>query len=75
MIYVPVSKTLYFGELSLGAYKIENISGEVSLDLVMAEGVKLPIQKNENNYVVVGSRSHMSSETESVYCKTETKTC
>ncbi|MCG6188298.1 3'(2'),5'-bisphosphate nucleotidase CysQ [Maribellus maritimus] len=64
IIYVPVSKTLYFGEISLGAFMCENISGEITLDSVLKKSEKLPKPKKTKKYFVVGSRSHMSPETE-----------
>jgi 3'(2'), 5'-bisphosphate nucleotidase len=51
VIYVPVKKWLYYGS-SNGAYK--KVAGIVK---------KLPILKDKDNLVVVGSRSHLSKET------------
>lgn len=64
VIYVPVTKTLYVGSKWLGAFKKDKISGKILLQTVINEGKKLPVQKKGNIYKVVGSRSHMSSETE-----------
>lgn len=53
VIYVPVKDILYFGDIENGAFKVEN-----------KQTTQLPIQNNSLNYRVVGSRSHMSEETE-----------
>lgn len=55
VIYVPVSKCLYFASYQ-GSFK--ELEGE---------RLKLPLMRNNNIYKVVGSRSHGSSETEKYY--------
>jgi 3'(2'), 5'-bisphosphate nucleotidase len=71
VIYSPVFKDLYFAAKGIGAYKIdrhefmnmvENIA-QISLDELYAVAKKLPIVNERKNYVVVASRSHMSTET------------
>lgn len=63
VIYVPVTKDLYFADEK--AYKVENFQLPISdLDELIANGLQLPIAQTRTNYVVVGSRSHMSEETE-----------
>jgi 3'(2'), 5'-bisphosphate nucleotidase len=65
VIYVPVTKDLYF-KASAGSYKVasvetshaEQIAGLIDL------GSSLPMPKSGNSFKVVGSRSHMSPETE-----------
>lgn len=64
VIYVPVTKTLYVGILNGGAWKMENVQIECDLTSVRSFGVKLPLKSDSNTYKVVGSRSHMSKETE-----------
>lgn len=70
-IYSPVFKDLYFSAKDIGAYKInsadfipfiETIS-HCTLENLFRVAKKLPIISNRKNYVVVASRSHMSSET------------
>ena len=73
VIYVPVTKTLYFGEIARGAFMCENISGEISIDTVLAQSKKLPKKKAPGTYFVVGSRSHMSPETEEYIGKLKQK--
>lgn len=62
VIYVPVEKTLYVGEVGKGAVKYSNI--HTVNDWENAEGVALPMPHHRDHLVVVGSRSHMSPETE-----------
>ena len=57
VIYVPVSKCLYFASYQ-GSFK--ELEGE---------RLKLPLMRNNNIYKVVGSRSHGSSETEKYYAE------
>lgn len=71
VIYSPVFKDLYFAAKGIGAFKIdrhdfidmvENIA-RTSLDELYVAAKKLPIASSRKNYVVVASRSHMSTET------------
>jgi len=64
VIYVPVKEELYFALEGLGSYKLSRNSVIDNLEKLISNSDKLPIDYNRNNYVVVGSRSHMSSETE-----------
>ena len=71
VIYSPVLKDLYFAQKGLGAYKINRKGFEplihtiesCTLEQLLAVAQKLPIMTNRKNYVVVASRSHMSTET------------
>lgn len=63
VIYVPVTQELYFADQK--AYKKENFNASISSIKELEEtSQQLPIQQTRTNYVVVGSRSHMSEETE-----------
>ena len=64
VIYVPVKKELYFAMEGMGAYKIIRNTTIDNLDELVLASNKLPINYNRDNYVIVGSRSHMSAETE-----------
>jgi len=64
LIYVPAEDVLYFGTKSLGAFKIEGLSEQLTNDPSKLFSVSNRIPKNEDRaYTVVGSRSHMSDET------------
>lgn len=71
VIYSPVFKDLYFAAKGVGSFKInrhdfipfiETIR-ECSFENLLRASRKLPLITNRKNYVVVASRSHMSSET------------
>lgn len=67
VIYVPVKKELYFAGLSLGAYKLTEITGvasEDNLDSLITRSIRLPQDNEHGNFVIVASRSHLSPETE-----------
>jgi len=67
VIYVPVKKELYFALKGLGSFKVSIDSVITNLDKLVSESDKLPIDYNRDNYVVVGSRSHLSEETEAFF--------
>lgn len=66
VIYVPVNRTLYFGESQLGAYKVEMTQSinELTWDVLLSRAYKLPMNCEHENFVIVASRSHLSPETE-----------
>jgi len=65
VIYVPVKDTIYFGAKGVGSYKLEKFSTYLgsSIQNWLSESNRLPFQY-ERPYTFVGSRSHMSKETE-----------
>ena len=71
VIYVPVTRVVYFGVLGMGAYKgnipAENLELLSNFDVFNSLGdyQKLPLDKTDTVFRVVGSRSHMSEETTS----------
>ena len=70
VIYVPVKEALYFGAVGVGAHKTEGsvIAGldveNISIEELIGLSKKLPIETEKSVFTVVGSRSHMSEETE-----------
>lgn len=75
VIYIPVTRELYFAEDNLGAYKINDIdyrSAGLSPDDLMERADRLPLmQADTKGFVVVASRSHLSPETEEYIKKLE----
>jgi 3'(2'), 5'-bisphosphate nucleotidase len=69
VIYVPVTKDLYFSENEIGAYKTINVDFESNFEQIINLGFKLPFMLENEGFTVVGSRSHMSSETEDFIAK------
>lgn len=71
VIYSPVFKDLYFAAKGIGAFKIDRHDfipfvddiQQASFENLLRVSKQLPIANNRKNYVVVASRSHMSSET------------
>ena len=65
VIYVPVKDELYFGAQGIGSFKVSEFSGKANLPIESFIGIenKLP-QSIDRKYTIVGSRSHMSAETE-----------
>ena len=64
VIYVPVKKCLYLGEISMGAFKYDNIENYEQFDCTHFK--KLPLE-TPKVFTVVGSRSHMSQETQEYF--------
>jgi 3'(2'), 5'-bisphosphate nucleotidase len=74
VIYVPVTKTLYFAAEGIGCYKSEtwNLkpacpagrSENDNLEDVIKSSNKLPLTTTNTKFTVVASRSHLSEETE-----------
>lgn len=65
VIYVPVKDELYFGIAGVGSYKVEEFSKrtQLTLDELMIKENKIA-KRTEQPFTIVGSRSHMSKETE-----------
>lgn len=70
VIYVPVKDELYFGAKGLGAFKVESYSTlkDQPIEKLMRSENQLP-HKVSRPYTIVGSRSHMSTETEEFIAK------
>ena len=66
VIYVPVTEELYFSDMAIGAFKCNSnpSTQHPSLTTLIEESNKLPLKQDRKNFIVVGSRSHMSPETE-----------
>ena len=65
VIYIPVTKTLYWGQTEEGAWKIDDISEIESwtIENLKQKGLKLPVVNANRKFSVVGSRSHSNEET------------
>lgn len=68
IIYVPVHKELYFGGKDYGSYKISDIDVELGgYDAYRDRAEKLPFSVKRDQYKMIGSRSHMSAETQAYF--------
>ena len=74
VIYVPVKDHLYFSLEGLGSFKKVDCKNKFTdLESLIKNSTSLPIPSNRDNYVIVGSRSHMSKETESFFSSIKEK--
>lgn len=77
VIYVPVTKTLYFAAEEIGCYKSDPDSyrdwnlipiaigtDSASLQELIKSSQKLPLETKNQKFTVVASRSHLSEETQ-----------
>lgn len=68
VIYVPVSKQLYFADSVSGAYKVEGITAlqaDDTWDTLRARAHRLPYAESQRDaFVIVASRSHLNAETQ-----------
>ena len=64
VIFVPVTGELYFSSKELGAFKVEVNIEDYGVEVLLAKANKLPLQREDNTFTIVASRSHMSAETE-----------
>jgi len=68
VIYVPVKKELYFALEGLGSFKTSNFIDKITdLEKLISMSDTLPIKQERDTYIIVGSRSHMSEETEKFF--------
>ena len=64
VIFVPVTGELYFSSKEKGAFKAALDLEDFELEVILAKANTLPLQREDNTFTIVASRSHMSIETE-----------
>ena len=64
IIFVPVLQVLYIGIKGEGAWKLKTRNIEVTFEEIKNKGQQLPEPNKNKIFSIVGSRSHMSKETE-----------
>ena len=67
VIYVPVKRTLYFGQEGMGAYRLDGLTSREgrNIDELVAMAGRLPLDSGcDRPFTVVASRSHLSPETQ-----------
>ena len=64
VIFVPVTGELYFSSKEMGAYKVVVDLDNFDIETLISNGNKLPLEREDNTFTIVASRSHMSAETE-----------
>lgn len=82
VIYIPVKNVFYFAAQGLGAYKLDSCNAEVpaSLEGLLKISSRLPLVSSssdltspQSHVTVIGSRSHMSPETEQFIANLKTR--
>jgi 3'(2'), 5'-bisphosphate nucleotidase len=64
VIFVPVTGELYFSSKEMGAFKVTVDLENYDVDMIISNGNKLPLEREDKTFTIVASRSHMSPETE-----------
>ncbi|MAX70029.1 MAG: 3'(2'),5'-bisphosphate nucleotidase [Flavobacteriaceae bacterium] len=64
VVFVPALGELYFSTIENGSYKVNVDLQNYSVEGLVKEGSKLPLERDDKTFTVVASRSHMSPETE-----------
>ena len=64
VIFVPVTGELYFSSKEMGAFKTTVDLENYDVETLLLKGNKLPLEREDKNFTIVASRSHMSPETE-----------
>jgi 3'(2'), 5'-bisphosphate nucleotidase len=64
VIFVPATGELYFSSKEFGAFKTAVNLTDFTIEGLIDEANKLPLQRDDKTFTVVASRSHMSPETE-----------
>jgi 3'(2'), 5'-bisphosphate nucleotidase len=64
VIFIPAKGELYFSKKEMGAFKVTVDLENYDVDLIISNGNKLPLQREDKTFTIVASRSHMSLETE-----------
>jgi len=65
VIFVPATGELYFSSKEIGAFKVAVHLKDYDVEALISKGTKLPLEREDNTFTIVASRSHMSAETES----------
>ena len=64
VIFVPVTGVLYISSKEAGAFKVKVDLEDYDVEALLSKANKLPLQREDNTFTIVASRSHMSLETE-----------
>ena len=66
VVYSPMTSELYFGSSIGFSKKIKiNVSeiNNLNIEELISDGIKLPLEKKRDNYIVLTSRSHLNPKT------------
>lgn len=75
VIYIPVTKELFFGEKEMGSFKyqVENENSDLQFENIFHKLQKLDATCRNENLTIVGSRSHVNAETVAYFDSLKTK--
>lgn len=63
VVYAPVLKQIYYGDLEHGARRALNITPSATLDSITSKAENLPLALKRDTLNVVASKSHLNQET------------
>jgi 3'(2'), 5'-bisphosphate nucleotidase len=63
VIYIPVTKELYFASKSIGSFKTKIDNSDSDLTEIIRNAQKLPLQNQKKSFTFVASQTHNSKET------------
>lgn len=64
IIYAPVLKKLFVGNVGKEAWVANEVHPASEIDQILAQKISIPVSKPKDPYIVVASRSHFSPETQ-----------
>ena len=64
VIFVPAKGELYFSTKMIGAFKVLVDLENYNIERLISKANKLPLERKDNTFTIVASRTHMSPETE-----------
>ncbi|MEZ4720586.1 MAG: 3'(2'),5'-bisphosphate nucleotidase CysQ [Flavobacteriales bacterium] len=64
IIYAPVLKKVFVGNVGTEAWVADNVEPTTSIDSILESKTAIPVSKPATPYIVVASRSHFSPETQ-----------
>ncbi len=64
VIFVPSNGDLYFSSKDMGAFKVAIDLENYDIITLIDEGIRLPLEREDETFTIVVSRSHMSADTE-----------
>ena len=73
VVYAPVPDVLYIGSTEIGAFKIAQASKIKQYEFWQNDAVLLPIERQDDRFIIVASRSHLNRETEDFIAEMKTK--
>ena len=63
VVYAPVLKQIYYGDMENGAFRTQNISPSATPETIASEADNLPLPLKRDTLNVVASKSHLNEET------------